>query len=630
MTPAKAGFLKKIQWSLKNWPQVALPGGTVVGLLMLVRLTGALQPLELGALDRFMRWRSIEPVDRRVLIIGITEDDIRNVGYPIRDRELANLITKLNRYKPRVIGVDIFRDLPVPPGGTELAKVFQTTKNVIGIEKSILPDIQNSTVEPPPSLLPDQIGFADVIVDRDGNVRRNLLSSPRLHGGYQFSLGFRLAEAYLKAQGIESTNGIKDKNAIRFDAVELHPLQPNDGGYVGVDTGGNQILINWRSGQKRFPMLSLRDLQTSNFSEDMIRDRVVIIGMVAASVKDTLSASAVNDDLLEGVEFQAHSTSQIISAVLDGRSLIQTLTDPWEYALILIWGVIGIAIGNIRRRPNEQDEKRDSPIPNLLMIIAIGGGLVGGCYGLLLLGWWVPVIPTLFAFAGAGLVTRYIQDLRSLIEQRQLMLEQRQHTLDDAFNALHNGPLQTLAGILSSLRTGDLEFQTIGTKLENLDRELRQVYESLRPERLAQQGAAPLHELLYEIYHSTLQRDFVGFKQIKLKLPDINPIDEFYLTAENKHELSLFLEEALCNVGKHAEGATQLRVTCKQDNGWCYLRIIDNGVGVSATQSMQPIKEQGGTKLAKNLAKKLSGTFKRSPNSPKGMICELTWPVAKT
>jgi CHASE2 domain-containing sensor protein len=627
MIAAKAGVLKKIQWSLKNWPQVALPGGTVVGLLMLVRLTGALQPLELGALDRFMRLRPIEPIDRRVVIIGVTEEDIRNVGYPIPDRELANLITKLNRYKPRIIGVDIFRDQPVPPGGTELAKVFQTTKNAIGIEKSILPDIQNSTVEPPASLPPEQVGFADVIVDRDGNVRRNLLSSPRLNGGYQFSLGFRLAEAYLKVQGIESANGIKDKNAIRFGTVEFHRLQPNDGGYVGVDTGGNQILINWRNGLKRFPMLSLRDLQTSNFSADMIRDRVVIIGMVAASVKDTLSANAVNDELLEGVEFQAHSTSQIISAVLDGRSLIQTLPDPWEYTLILLWGIFGIEIGNIRRRKDGQEKERDSPIPNLLMIVAIGGGLVGGCYGLLLLGWWVPVIPTLFAFAGAGLVTRYIQDLRSLIEQRQLMLEQRQHTLDDAFNALHNGPLQTLAGILSSLRTGDLEFQTIGTKLEGLDNELRQVYESLRPERLAQQGAAPLHELLYEIYHSTLQRDFACFKQLKFKIPDIKPIDDFYLTPEYKHELSLFLEEALCNVGKHAQGATQLRVTCKQEDGWCCLRVTDNGVGISTAH---PIKEQGGTKLAKNLAKKLSGTFKRSPNSPKGTICELTWPVAKT
>jgi two-component sensor histidine kinase len=172
-----------------------------------------------------------------------------------------------------------------------------------------------------------------------------------------------------------------------------------------------------------------------------------------------------------------------------------------------------------------------------------------------------------------------------------------------------------------------MEPQTIGVKLENLDRELRQVYESLRPERLAQQGAAPLHETLFEVYHSTLQRDFVGFKQLRLKLPDINAVDDFYLTAEHKHELSLFLEEALCNVGKHAQGATQLRVTCKQADGWCVLRVTDNGAGVSPSQ---PIKEQGGTKLAKNLAKKLGGTFKRSPNSPKGTICELTWPVGKT
>ncbi|WP_019502604.1 CHASE2 domain-containing protein [Pseudanabaena sp. PCC 6802] len=623
----KAGFLKKIQWSFKNWQQFALPGLSIVGLVVLVRLSGALQMLEWGAFDRFMRYRPIEPVDRRVVIVGVTEEDIRHVGYPVPDGELAQLITKLNSYKPRAIGLDIFRDLPVQPGEAELVKIFKTTRNVIGIEKSILPDAQNSIVNPPPELPTTQVGFADVILDRDGNVRRSLIASPRLNGGYQFSLGLRLAEAYLKAEGIEIDNGIKDKNAIRFGTVEFPRLQPHDGGYIGVDAGGNQILMNWRSGQKRFPMFSLKDIKTNNFNADAIRDRIVIIGMVAASVKDTLTAPAVNEDLVEGVEYQAHSTSQIISAVLDGRSLLQVLPDAWEYVLIIFWGGAGIAIGNIRRRTNTPAQERDSPIPNLLMMTAITISLVAGCYGLLLLGWWVPVIPTIFAFVGAGLVTRYIQDLRSLIEQRQLMLEQRQNTLDDAFNALHNGPLQTLAGILSSLRTDGLEPQVIGVKLESLDRELRQVYESLRPERLAKQGAAPLHELLYEVYHNTLQRDFAGFKGLKIKLPNINPVEDFYLTAEHKHELSLFLEEALCNVGKHARDATQLRVICKQENGWCSLRVVDNGAGISPTQT---IVEQGGTKLAKSLAKKLGGSFTRSPNTPKGTICELTWPVGKT
>lgn len=623
----KAAFLKKIWWNLKDWQQFALPGLSVIGLVVLVRLSGALQTLEWGAFDRFMCYRPLEPVDRRVVVVGVTEEDIRNVGYPVPDGELAQLITKLNSYKPRAIGVDIFRDLPVQPGEAQLAEVFKTSKNVIGIEKSILPDAQNSIVNPPPELPTTRVGFADAILDRDGHVRRNLIASPRLNGGYQFSLGLRLAEAYLKAEGIEIDNGIEDKAAIRFGTVEFANLQSHDGGYIGADAGGNQILMNWRAGQKRFPMLSLKDIKTNNFTADTIRDRVVIIGMVAASVKDTLTAPAVKDDPVEGVEFQAHSTSQIISAVLDGRSLLRVLPDVWEYLLIICWGAVGIAIGNIRRRTNTLAQKRDSPIPNLVMMAVTTLSLVAGCYGLILVGWWVPVIPTIFAFVGAGLVTRYIQDLRSLIEQRQLMLEQRQNTLDDAFNALHNGPLQTLAGILSALGTEGLEPRVIGTKLESLDRELRQVYESLRPERLAKQGAAPLHELLYEVYHSTLQRDFAGFKGLKIKLPHINPVEDFYLTAEHKHELSLFLEEALCNVGKHARDATQLRVTCKQENGWCSLRVVDNGIGISPTQT---IKEQGGTKLAKSLAKKLGGTFSRSPNKPKGTICELTWPVGKT
>jgi two-component sensor histidine kinase len=112
--------------------------------------------------------------------------------------------------------------------------------------------------------------------------------------------------------------------------------------------------------------------------------------------------------------------------------------------------------------------------------------------------------------------------------------------------------LQTLAMILSKLQAEELEPDDIAEKLRNLDRELRQVYESIRPDTIAKQASAPLHELLYQIYHKTLQRDFAGFEQLRIRIPDIHPMDDFYLDAEDKHELCDFLEEALCNVGKHA------------------------------------------------------------------------------
>lgn len=622
--------LKQARRKLKSWYQVALPGGVVIGLVVLVRLSGALQPLEWGAYDRFLRWRSSEPPDNRIVIIGINEDDIRAVGYPVPDGELAQLITKLHSYKPRAIAIDIFRDQPAGTGKAELSQVFKTFKNVIGIEKSILPDAQNSTVDPPPDLPPEQVGFADVIFDADGNVRRNLISSPTLKGGYQFSLGFRLAELYLKAEGIESSNGIADPAAIRFGEVELTRFQTHSGGYIHADAGGNQILLNWRNGNPKFLTTTLQDVKSGKFNLDAVRDRLVIVGMTAASVKDTVTAPAVADDFIEGVEYQAQATSQIISTVLDQRPFIHTWTDGWEYLWIVFWGGMGIVIGQMwTYTSTSQTPKRGSAVMTFLILTVISVGLVGTSYVLLMFSWWIPVVPTFIALLGTGLVTSYIQDLRSLITQRQQMIDQRQRTLDEAFNALHNGPLQTLAGILSNLKQEAIAPEQLSLKLESLDQELREVYESLRPDRIAQQVSAPLHELFYEIYHHTLQRDFPTFKQIKVKIHDFQPMDDDYLSLEQKRELCLFLEEALCNVGKHANGATRLIVNCKQEQGQFALRVIDNGEGIKASLG-QSLLQRGGTKQARNLAKQLGGNFKRSPNTPKGTICELTWTLKDT
>lgn len=41
------------------------------------------------------------------------------------------------------------------------------------------------------------------------------------------------------------------------------------------------------------------------------------------------------------------------------------------------------------------------------------------------------------------------------------------------------------------------------------------------------------------------------------------PIDEQYLNLEYKRELCQFLEEALGNIGKHAEGTKHIQVTGK-------------------------------------------------------------------
>jgi len=44
----------------------------------------------------------------------------------------------------------------------------------------------------------------------------------------------------------------------------------------------------FRSNQKPFPTISMTDIFTGRVKPDLIRDRIVLVGMTAASVNDTL------------------------------------------------------------------------------------------------------------------------------------------------------------------------------------------------------------------------------------------------------------------------------------------------------------------------------------------------------
>ncbi len=167
-------LLQNLKTESKIWRRSALPGLLVIAGVILARLTGGLQFLELVALDQLLRSRPSEPTDERIVIVGITEADIQRAKtYPIPDGVIAQLINQLQTYQPAVIGLDIVRDIPVEPGHAALASIFDRQTNVIGAEIA-LPDRSGYTVAPPPALPPEQVGFADVVLDADGYRRSRL------------------------------------------------------------------------------------------------------------------------------------------------------------------------------------------------------------------------------------------------------------------------------------------------------------------------------------------------------------------------------------------------------------------------------------------------------------------------
>ena len=643
--------MKRDRWQavkagVTTWGRGSLPGLMVIVAVTIARLTGALQFLELVTFDRFLRLRPAEPMDERIVIVSITEEDIQRARtYPIPDREIADLLKRLQASQPTAIGLDIVRDIPVEPGNAELTSVFRSSKNTIGVEIA-LPDRSGFTVAPGPALRSEQVGFADAVLDADGYQRRSLLGAHNSKQEYRFSLAIRLAERYLAARGIELGNGIRDPDAKRFGSVELTRVQSNSGGYVGADAGGNQILLNVRSGTMPFRVLSLWQIKSGQVNPDWIRGKIVLIGMMSFSAKDQASSGAIagiNPGRIYGVEMQAHTTSQIVSAVLDGRSLLRVWADAWEYLWIVAWGLLGISLGRFLR----------SPWKILFGILVASVSSIGICYGLILMGWWVPIVPVLLVLVlnGAGLMAalfyRHEQELRLRLEERQFAIEQ-------TFNAIHSGPLQTLVGILRTAQEQATPPPFLA-ELQRLNQELRAVYRSVQREAIADEPhlgmgsaialalQAPLHELLYKVYCNTLEQELPYLKTLKFKIVQFDPLNTSHLRLEHKRALCRFLEEALCNVGKHAIEATRLTVICTQEGDRQVIRVADNGRGKPSesetlslaqmdrdreiTEDPNPkIQPSGlGTQLAKNLAKQLGGTFRRYPNQPRGMVCELTW-----
>ncbi|MBN8564227.1 MAG: CHASE2 domain-containing protein [Leptolyngbya sp. UWPOB_LEPTO1] len=618
---------------------ILLPWMISAAIVIVARTSGVLQSFERQALDSLLHLRPAEPTDERVLIVGIDEEDIRRARtYPIPDRDLAKLIQTLKQKQPAVIGLDIFRDLPVPPGHADLVKTFRaSSQNLVGIEK-ILGEQGDSTINPPPDLPPDQVGFVDAVLDPDGKLRRSLLGTHTNNGDYRFSLTIRLAERYLSTQkGISLDSGIRDSINMRFGSTELQHLSPNSGSYVGEDTGGNQILINFRSGSQPFRVVAMKEVLSGSVPSDWIRDRIVLIGIMSHSAGDIVYTNAIHNSsgLMFGVEAQAHATSQIVSAVIDGRSLISAWADEWEYLWIVGWTVIGIALGWWLRLS----------LRLLAGLILAGVLLVGVSYGLLILGWWVPVVPPLLVFLGTMIAFgfRYDRNLKDQISERQFIIER-------TYDEIHRGSLNVLARIQRNSQEKDTLDDSLKYELEELEDNLRSIYkfmqqQFLKSHEFKQQFLVqnvdvylnqlwwdglenPTSELLYQVFDETLQTDAPGFRKIRTTIENFKDFDDCPLTPKQKQALCLFLEGALQNVGKHAIEATELQILYKPSQGKHRFQIIDNGLkkeGAINISGTSDLSKSRGSRQAEGIARLLGGEFQLKPLEPHGMLCELTW-----
>jgi CHASE2 domain-containing sensor protein len=413
----------------RNLAHILRSSAVVTACIIGVRLLGMLQPMELQAYDHLMRLRPLEEPDPRLLVVTVTEQDFKLPEQKDRkgslsDLALERLLQKLDKFKPRAIGLDIYRDFPVEDNTTNLATNLKQNQSLYALCKVSDPEFDPDGVQPPPEIPPDRLGFSDALADDDSNmVRRQLIHldpplTSRCSAKYAFS--FKLARHYLHTRNIELDT---TKGYIQFGNVVFKPLRSHAGAYQTLDTSrGYQVMLNYR------PFQSLEDIAPQVTLEQILKDqippervkelegRIVLIGPTAQSVNDYWSTpyiigqQPVNKQI-PGVFVQAQMVSQILSTVLDGRPLIWVLPMWGEIIWICSWSIVGGLLVWRLRSPLHQG-------------LGVGAALViltGICLIMLTKGTWLPLVPSAMALVGtSGVVIFYVRSKSIALPQKNL------------------------------------------------------------------------------------------------------------------------------------------------------------------------------------------------------------------
>lgn len=390
----------KLSKIIRQWRSVLIIAPSVAGLVIIANYLGLFQLLEWAALDQFFRLRPRESVDSRIVIVKVDESDINYTNqWPISDTVLTKLLQKIKAQQPKVIGLDIYRNLPVPPGNSELIKLFKSTPNLIGVEKVV-----GNTVAPPPILSKlGQVGIADLVIDADGKVRRGLLSIRTTEGKTKLSLGTTLALMYLESEGIKLRAIDPKKKILGLGKAVFVPFTGNEGAYIRANSGGYQILLNYRGNLEDFQTISLQDVLSDRIPKNMMRDRIVFIGVTGSSFNDLFFTPYSNNPFgspkrTPGVVIHANLTSQILNAALSDRPFIKFWSEPNKIFWVLLWSLVG-AGGSWKLLSAKQfiHKFAEKWIIFAILILVAGGSLIFSSYLAFLASWWLPVIAPLAA-----------------------------------------------------------------------------------------------------------------------------------------------------------------------------------------------------------------------------------------
>jgi CHASE2 domain-containing sensor protein len=330
----------------------------------------------------------------QIRVIGITKADTQKYRYGkleenrISDRALAKLLNKIKRYQPKVVGLDIFRDIPLPDeaGHRELLTALESTPGLVAICQSGEDDHEGGQIIPsiaPPKLKKSFVtGFADSLLPDDDEVIRRYASQMKSRPGSTCST-------------LNSFGWSVAQQAVDSEPIKAPPrLSPNFGGYQLTSDpfnsfGADRILINYHPSNRSIEPYSLEHILQGTTSEaelnQLFNGSIVLIGY---NLKDgDVHTTPIGQR--SGLIVHAHLIRQLLGQTPSMRSWPE-----WGEALwILAAAMGGICVMMVRSRRLR-----------LVGLLLFGGALNGVAYVAFAQAWWIPAVPVTLALLLVPLV----------------------------------------------------------------------------------------------------------------------------------------------------------------------------------------------------------------------------------
>lgn len=414
---------------VQRWKHVLLTLLSVAGVAIVASSFGLFQHQEQSMLDLYFRWRPAEPTDPRIVLVTIDDSDVRRVGrWPLPDATIADLLDIVSSQHPRAIGLDLNREFTPPALPVE-------DRNLASLQSLSTPILtHNDLVDP-----------LDFPVDRDGRVRQSWLFLGSDSGELNVNFGWRLGLKYLEADGVALAplNGRHSRYRLGRAVV---PSSEHDGDPLWDRDRQTRLLVNYRGTASSFGQISLRQVLDRQIPPNLMRDRLILIGAVSPRLSPSFyTPYSSGFDRASGrsaeVVIQANIASQTIGAALDGRPLLQALSQPLTSLWILLWSAIGIAVSLTWLQSPILAENLAQKLALLsLGLVGVGISSIGMGYLAFLCGWWLPASAPITALIGSAVAISIAQ--MHELQQEKADLEIILETANAHGDSIQNGLLE--------------------------------------------------------------------------------------------------------------------------------------------------------------------------------------------